>query len=319
MLVIDDDESVAMLVSMTLAVDGYEVAVASDGATGLTMARQLRPRLVIVDMMMPGLSGLEVCAALRADPTTATVTVLFLTARSQPADRLAAAVSGADDFITKPFDLDELRVRTAAALRRADALRDVSPLTRLPGNNQILARLESHLGASPQRFALVHADLDNFKAFNDRYGFVRGDDAIRATADVLLSALAAEGCSPGFLGHVGGDDFAVIVAPENAESIAARIVAGFDALSPSLYSPADRAQGYVTTTARDGTEVRHPLLSISLGIATSAARQFTSVHEVAAVAAEVKSAAKAEPGSAWRIDRRIPRQAALSSSAERAD
>ena len=303
-LVIDDDEAAARLASMTMELEGYEVFVASDGEAGLALARELRPRLVLLDMMMPGISGLEVCTALREDPTTATTTILFLTARTLPADRLAAAVSGADDYITKPFDLEELRVRATAALRRADALRDVSPLTRLPGNNQILARLGVQLSESPQRFALIHADLDNFKAYNDRYGFVRGDEAICATADVLARAIGAHATSPRFLGHVGGDDFAMIAAPESAEALADAVVAAFDSRSPAMHTRADRQRGFITTTGRDGTDRRHPLLSLSLGIATTAVRQFSSVHEIAAVASEVKTKAKGEPGSTWRIDRR---------------
>ena len=158
--------------------------------------------------------------------------------------------------------------------------------------------------ADERSFALVHADLDNFKAYNDRYGFLRGDEAIRATATLLVDAVEEVEGSPTFVGHVGGDDFALLLPQAAAERVATEIVAAFDIFAPSLHDPVDVDRVSIEVCDRSGQLRRFPLLAISLGIATTAHRGFASPTEVAAIASETKQRAKAEPRSAWWVDRR---------------
>jgi diguanylate cyclase (GGDEF)-like protein len=303
-LVVEDDPDVARLVAMILAEDGHEVDVAGDATDALMRATKVRPELVVLDVGLPGMSGLDVAKALRADVATATVVVVFLTAR--PDERLVAFTSGADDFLTKPFDPEELRVRARAALRRAEGRQSVSPLTGLPGNIEVLRQLEQAVAEPDEHFALIWADLDNFKAFNDRYGFLRGDHAIGETARLLLSQVESVSGQPRFLGHIGGDDFALVVSDDVAENLAASIVAAFDALAPSLYDLEDRRRGFIEVSPRRGEPQRIPLLTISLGIATTARRRFSLPQEVVAVANEAKQWAKNQDGSAWWADHRRP-------------
>jgi diguanylate cyclase (GGDEF)-like protein len=303
-LVIDDEPDIAELVGVTLRTAGYSVEVAHGGTEGLAKASARPPAAVLLDVMMPGLTGLQVCEALRQDVATATTSIIMLTARRATADQVEALRRGADDYITKPFDPDELVARVETALRRGRKLREVSPLTGLPGNFEITRQLELLIIEPEQNFALIHADLDSFKPYNDRYGFLKGDDGIRTTAEVLLSELSKVETKPRFLGHLGGDDFALLVADDATEEVASRIVAAFDAVAPSLYDPADAQRGYIEVRARDGGMGRYPLLSISLGIATTRRRRYSSAHEAAAVATEMKEVAKLHPGSTWRLDRR---------------
>jgi diguanylate cyclase (GGDEF)-like protein len=245
-----------------------------------------------------------VLRALRSDALTASTSIILLTAKASVDDRLIGLASGADDYITKPFDLDEVLSRVRAALRRAQQLRGVSPLTGLPGNFEILRQIQGLLDDADCVFALIHADLDNFKAYNDHYGFVRGDQAIKATGELLLDELGQVTGRPRFLGHVGGDDFAVIVPGADAEGSAESIVHRFDTLVPTLYEPEDWARGAVSITGRDGVTREQPFLTISLGIATTVHRGYSSPVEMAAVASEMKHFAKNHVGSTWRIDRR---------------
>jgi diguanylate cyclase (GGDEF)-like protein len=303
-LVIDDEVDIAHVLQITLEDVGYEVRVANGSRAGLQAAMEFRPDLVLLDISMPEMDGLQVTRALRADAVTSSTSIILVTAHASMDDRVVGLAAGADDYVVKPFDIDELLSRVNAALRRGRQLRGVSPLTGLPGNFDILRQLESLLEAGSPSFALAHADLDNFKAYNDQYGFVRGDQAIQATAELLLAELGKVLTRPRFLGHVGGDDFALLLPATVAEEVAEAIVEGFHDLLPRLYEPVDLQRGAVRVTTRDGKTRDVPLLSISLGLATTAHRPFASAVEMAAVATEMKQFAKHQVGSSWRIDRR---------------
>jgi GGDEF domain-containing protein len=205
--------------------------------------------------------------------------------------------------VDKPFDVDELLARVQGRLRRARQLRQTSPLTGLPGNFEIEHRLEV-LIADEEPFALVHADLDGFKAYNDHYGFLRGDRAIVLTARVIGWAVADHGTPRCFVGHIGGDDFAVVCSPEVARPLSDAIVASFDEQVPNLYDPDDRERGFIQVADRAGVVTRYPFLTISLGIASTEVRPIESPAEAAAIAVEMKRFAKSAGGSIWAMDRR---------------
>ena len=302
-LIVEDEDDIARLIAINLDAEGYETHVTTRGDEAFDRAVELRPDLVILDLMLPGVDGVEVCRQLRNDPRTAAVSIIMLTARTLTDDRVSGLEAGADDYIDKPFDLDELLARVRSSMRRSRQLRHTSPLTGLPGNFEIEARLDSKI-AGGEEFALLHIDLDGFKAYNDCYGFVRGDRAISLTCRVIEEAVS-QICGVGaFVGHIGGDDFVVVCDVDHAGAVSERIVSGFDKLVGELYDPEDREAGYIELADRTGTLRQHPLLSISIGVATTGVRQFSGSAEAAAVAAELKAFAKAVAGSAWRIDRR---------------
>ena len=306
-LVVDDEADIARLLEMNLSAEGFEVQSATEASAAARHAAEFRPDLVLLDVNMPGLDGLAVARALRSDALTASAGIILVTAKASLDDRLVGLAAGADDYITKPFDLDELISRVRAALRRSKQLRGVSPLTGLPGNFEILRQIEVMLldaAKGGPAFVLVHADLDNFKGYNDHYGFVRGDEAIKATAELLLEVVGEVVGRPRFAGHVGGDDFALILPAAVAETVAESVVRRFDQMVPTLYDPEDWARGSVPHTGRDGTPREQPFLAISLGMASTDTRPFSSPVEMAAVATEMKQFAKQHIGSAWRIDRR---------------
>ncbi|MBI4171489.1 MAG: diguanylate cyclase, partial [Actinobacteria bacterium] len=147
--------------------------------------------------------------------------------------------------------------------------------------------------------------LDYFKAYNDHYGFMRGDQVIQFTARVLQEVALAIGGPETFVGHVGGDDFVVVTIPDLALEIAEQVVGRFDGQAPDLYDPTDRTRGYIEVPNRQGEVQRFPVLSISIGIASTARRRFSHYAEAVAIATEMKAFTKGTPGSSWAVDRRM--------------
>ena len=302
-LVVDDDQDILQFVRMNLELEGFETDVADSGRKALDLAKDRPPDLILLDVMMPEMDGLTVLRKLRNSPSTANVPVMILTAKALAEDRVKGLDLGADDYITKPFDVEELLARVRTVLRRAQQMRDLSPLTGLPGNFRIAGELEEKV-RSGSLFGVVHADLDNFKAFNDHYGFMRGDSVIKFTAQALTAAAAESEISEVFVGHVGGDDFIAVLHPDASEDFCKSVIRHFDDGILEFYDTGDALQGYIEVTDRRGERHAFPICSISLGIATNERRKLSSEWEASAVASEMKEYAKRQPGSSYQIDRR---------------
>jgi DNA-binding response OmpR family regulator len=301
-LVVDDDVDIVRFIEMNLRLEGYRVLVATEGASALEMMAIDQPDLVLLDVMMPGVDGIEVMRQLRSDSRTSTLPVIMLTAKTMTADRVLGLAAGANDYIIKPFDTLELVARVRSTLRRTSEARAVSPLTNLPGNVRIEEEIASRL-ASGQPFAVAYLDLDNFKAFNDAHGFLRGDDVIQLLATSMRRAVTNAEPTP-FIGHVGGDDFVLVCLPAQVEQLAATTVGYFDDRVVGLHDPADLERGGIDVIDRQGQVRTFPLVSLSVGIASSERRHFADHREVVMVATEMKGVAKGEVGSAIAIDRR---------------
>lgn len=300
-LVADDDSDVVTFVELTLGAEGFHVVRAADGPEALRVAEAEHPDIIVLDVMMPGLSGNDVCRRLRADPRNGSVGIIMLTARQLPADRVTGLVAGADDYITKPFDPGELVARIRTALRRASEMSSLSPLTRLPGNVQIETEIVRRMSAG-EPVSLLHVDIDRFKAFNDHYGFLRGDDAIRYAAETICTA-----CGPHqgtFVGHIGGDDFVVVTDPSLVEEISGAIIERFDAGVTALYDAEDAVRRSIEVEDRAGRRRRFPLITISIGVADAPAGTVADHRALIQVATEMKSLAKKHRGSAVARNRR---------------
>jgi PleD family two-component response regulator len=301
-LVADDDRDIGRFVELNLTLEGFDVELVHDGAEALRRATEDPPDLIVLDVMMPVLDGVEVVRRLRAQAATAAVPVVMLTAKSLSADKVVGLTAGADDYIVKPFDTLELVARVRTTLRRTADNRAVSPLTGLPGNHRIDIEIGSRAAAG-RPYAVCHVDLDEFKSFNDAYGFLRGDDLLMVLAHCLQQVATDAGEPPPFVGHVGGDDFVVVCTPEQAEPMCADLVAAFDAAVPGFYDPGDVDRGYLEVTDRRGELRRHPLVSVSIGVAIYSGGD-RDHRAVVAAASEMKGVAKTQPGSVVAVDRR---------------
>jgi len=299
-LIADDDPAIVRLVEVNLKLEGYEVITAEDGEEALRLVNERLPDLVLLDVMMPKLDGYEVCERIRAEGRTRQVNVIMLTAKSLSADKIVGLTAGADDYVLKPFDPMELVARVRSTLRRAREMQAISPLTGLPGNLQIEDEIRKRHRIG-ERFAVCYADLDNFKAYNDRYGFLQGDRAINYTATVLREvAESTPGC---FIGHVGGDDFVLVVEVEDAEAASQKVIELFDRGAAELYEAADAARGFIEVEDRQSQVKRHPILTLSIGVGINSS-DVTDYREIVDAATEMKAFAKGRQGSVYAVDRR---------------
>lgn len=301
LLVADDEPDLLALMQETLEQEGYEVRTAANGAEALEAVRQDPPDIVVADLWMPVKDGFALCREIKADPGLQHLPVILLSGAGKVDNRVQGLDSGADDFISKPFNVSELLARIRMVLRRTRQGLDANPLTRLPGNVMIEHRINEAV-SSGGLFAVLYLDLNDFKAYNDRYGYDAGDKVLRATGTLLVEAVRGAGSD--FLGHIGGDDFIILTHPDRMEALCRRIVSDFDRLAPSFYSEADRARGRITAHDRKGAPVEYPFLSIAIGVCHNRLRRLTSYGQVSRVCAELKEFAKRKGGSTYVIDRR---------------
>jgi diguanylate cyclase (GGDEF)-like protein len=304
-LIADDEPAVRQLLELVLRTQGYDVLAANNGDQLIRLAQENIPDLLIIDLMMPQMDGYEAIRQLRNDTRTAHLPMLILTAKSSPDDVVSGFETGADDYVTKPFNIPELLARIKGHLRRAAQRPVANPLTGLPGNILITEEIKHRLkGASP--FALLYIDIDNFKAFNDTYGPARGDRVIRLVAEILTELTDSASAGNDFVGHIGGDDFAMLTAPERIDLLCTQIIARFDERVRALYDREDLERGYLQGVDRQGVPRHFPITSLSIGVVTNTQRSFSDYEEITRVAAEMKRFAKQQPGSTYAVDARIP-------------
>ena len=302
-LVVDDEPDIRDVLRLTLEAEGYEVFEAADGEEAITQVQKLSPQLILLDYKLPRLEGPQVCHRLKKDILLQHLPIIMLTSKGEITDKLEGINAGADDYLTKPFDPTELLARVRMVLRRTARALDANPLTKLPGNVSILEELQTRIeGGKP--IAVCYIDLDQFKAFNDTYGFERGDEVIRTTARILLVAMRERGTPEDFLGHIGGDDFVMITQPHTVEAICKKIVSEVSDTAPGFYNEEDRKRGYIEAKDRDGRPRLFPLLTISIAVVTNESRPIKHVAEVAQLGAELKEWAKQKGGNRWVKDRR---------------
>ncbi len=305
-LVVDDDPVLLRMVKTFLenASGDYEVLTADSGEEALRLAKEEVPDLILLDLMMPGMDGIEVCERLRTSRMTYLIPVIMLTASASQVHRLDALRTGVDDYISKPFDPEELEARIEGLIRRIRLSRASNPLTGLPGNLTIEQEITKRLQRG-EAMACCYIDLDNFKAYNDKYGFEKGDECIVLVAEILIKAAEEIGGPDDFIGHIGGDDFVYITSPDKVDKVCNFLIEQFDQRVGELYSEEDREKGFIEVENRQQQIQRFPIMTISIGVATNEKRTLTSALQVAEIAAELKHAAKLNAGkSSYIIDRR---------------
>lgn len=302
-LVIDDSKFFTTKITKVLETAGFEVISVDNGAEGLRIVHQIKPDLLLLDLVMPCMSGFDICRTLRASESNNMMPIIILTSSDDQNDVIEGLELGADDYIKKPFDDRELTIRVKNTLRRQERTQNANPLTGLPGNLEIVREIESRIEMS-HRFSVIYADIDNFKAYNDVYGFANGDSAIKLTSDIIRSQVSLVTDEATFVGHVGGDDFIIVTTPEYQEQISNGIINEFDRRIKEIYRFEDLERGFINTCNRQGVEMNYPLMTISLAIVTNVRRVLTSHKQVAEIAAEVKKYIKTFSGSNYFVDRR---------------
>lgn len=289
-LTVDDDLDILDVLSLTLS-EYFEIIQAHNGKEALAAVQQKNPDLIICDYMMPIMNGPDFIRSLKKDILLRHIPVIMLTGKGEVKDMVGGIEAGADDYLVKPFEPEELLARIRMILRRTVRSLDANPLTHLPGNTSIMEALQERV-EKQQSFAVGYADLDKFKVYNDKYGFEKGDEIIRATARILIKNIQEKGGENAFLGHIGGDDFVFICEDSEADHLCQAIIDDFDQASPSFYNEEDRKQGHIVGKDRQGNEIKIGLLSISIGIVSSNTHKITHVAQISEIGAELKKFAK---------------------------
>ena len=301
----DDDPNVGLLVSAVLKKHNYSVTTLSDSSGVMEYLRDNKPDIILLDLRMPGLDGYALCKKVREMPDTRDIPIIVLSGVSETDAKVDSIELGADDFITKPFDVRELRARVNRLLNRKNSDTALNPLTRLPGNPAIEEEVQRRL-AKEEPFAFCYVDADNFKAYNDVYGYAKGDDVIKSIAALLIDKARALSGGNYFVGHVGGDDFVLITSPEDCEPVAKAITEDFDRTILSFYSEADRNRGFITTMDRKNKTRDFPIMSLTVAIvAPKTQKHYAKIVESAAELKHYGKEIAARKGSIYLRDRRI--------------
>jgi DNA-binding response OmpR family regulator len=217
LLIVEDDPDIANMLKIYFTSLDYEVEIAPRGKDALEKTRQGMPHLIILDIMLPDIDGYEVCRTLRMNTRTSHIPVIFLTQKDERSDKLQGLELGADDYITKPFDIEELKLRVQGAIRRAERESLTDPRSGLPAGRLIEDQLRQII--REKGWALLDIRINHFEAFRDVYGFVAGDDVLRFTAMLLSEVVDELGTPDDFIGHAGGDNFIIITSETAAPSI----------------------------------------------------------------------------------------------------
>ena len=302
-LVVDDEPDIRDVLKIILEAEKYEVIEAKNGEEAIKIITQKTPDLVLLDYKMPKMDGREVCRLVKKDILLRHLPIIMVTGKGEITDKVDGIDAGADDYIVKPFEPEELLAHIKMILRRTEIDLEANPLTRLPGNISILKDLNLRL-SSQKLFAVCYVDLDKFKAYNDTYGFERGDNVIKETARILLRAVKELGNPDDFVGHIGGDDYVIVTTIPSADILCPRIIDDFDKTLKEFYSEADIKNGFITAHDRQGVERQFPLLSISIGVVTNEFRKIEHVAQIGEIGAELKAYAKNLKKSNYVVDKR---------------
>jgi diguanylate cyclase (GGDEF)-like protein len=252
----------------------------------MEMCRRQLPNLVILDIMLPDIDGYEVCRRLRGNLRTSHIPIIFLTQKDERSDQIAGLESGADDYITKPFDLQLLMLRVEGALRRSGWLSLTSPITGLPSSKLIEEQLRTIMRRKD--WSVLYLGINNIDDFNDLYGFVAGDDVLRFAAMLLTEVVDELGTGSDFIGHIGGDDFMVISSPEASPKIKDRLAQRFNEEVETFYNFQDRERGYIEVTGAGGKAQQIPLMTLAVGLVHHDTAPFADIREITEIAAEAR-------------------------------
>jgi PleD family two-component response regulator len=294
LLVVEDDIDIGNMLKIYFGGMDFDVDVAVRGSDALEKTKQVLPHLIVLDIMLPDIDGYEVCRNLRKNMRTSHIPVIFLTQKDERSDKLQGLELGADDYITKPFDIEELKLRVQGAIKRSERESLTDPRSGRPAGRLI----EDHLRRiiREKGWALLDARVSNFEPFKDVYGFVTGDDVLRFTSMLIGEVVDELGAASDFIGHAGSDNFIIITSDEKSAAIKARLKERFDNEVQTHYNFMDRQQGFMQASAADGTTVKVPFMTMSVGIVSPSVQSFADIREITELAAEARRQDSASGG-----------------------
>ncbi len=261
------------------------------------------PELIIINEDTLEDDAKTICDRIRSNEDNAITPIIVISANREKDHKIEVLKSSVEHYIHTPVDEDYFYHTVINLINLLNMNRRMSPLTGLPGNVQIQAEMKKQL-LTNQQFAMIYIDLDNFKAYNDIYGFVQGDEIIKFTARVISKNVHKNDCENSFIGHIGGDDFIVILKDGDYEKVCQDIIIDFDNEVPKYFNEIDKERGYMEVANRKGIIEQFPLTSISIGVVVVEKGRFKNTLEIGEVGAQVKHLAKTTQGSTYVINRR---------------
>ncbi len=278
-LIVPADETTLELLRAYFASAQYDILTAHSKEEALQLARQSMPQAIVVDLDIPDVDVAALCKEVRTSPRTQHIHITLLTPHARHDDRLTALSSGADEFLSKPVDAEELGLRVRNALRRAEFQNLVDPVTGLPGSRLVEEQLRALLRRK-EPWALVRANLRGFKAFSTAYGFLAGEEVLRFAAQTLMHTVDEFGTRDDFLGHAGGDNFVVITALDRGSTTRQSLVERVNTGVLAHYSFRERERGYLILKSADGSEMQAPLMTLNAQLLTSEQGPFYDIMEL---------------------------------------
>ncbi len=264
-VVVDDDPNLGLLVSALFKNYSYEVIPLFTGSELTDYLSANKPDLILLDLKLPDANGFELCKKLRETPHISDIPIIIISGVSEVDSRVNLIETGADDYISKPFDVRELRARVNRILKRKKIDVSLNPLTALPGGpaieEYVRKKMEQNLP-----FGFAYIDADNFKAYNDVYGYAKGDMVIKEIAGLLINAAKKFSPQDYLVGHIGGDDFVLVCQPDKIENAVMEALKNFDSVIGSFYNEEDRKSGCIKTLDRQNNQMTFPIMTLSAAL-----------------------------------------------------
>jgi len=302
-VLVDDDVDLAELVKTKLSAEGYEVHTINTGEGAFELAKQVKPDLAILDIMLPAVTGYQICRRLRKDPELYKMGILILTALGEEPEILHGLEQGADDYLVKPFRLERLMDKLASLSALLEAVQTLNPMTKLPGTDAMKREINHRL-ARGTAIAACYIDAVGFKPYCAARGRDGQTQALQFLATTLTHLTRDMGIYECFVAHMGGEHFVVLLNLEDHERFCQTLCETFDQSVQQLYTPQEAAQGYMTAVDKRGAEVRCPLMALSIGVSHTRFRQFKSAKKMFEVLAQTRQMAQPDGKSVVFVDRR---------------
>ncbi len=282
-LVVEDDFDISNMLRIYFSGQGYDVQVAPRGGDALTLTRKQLPQLIVLDIMLPDMDGYAVCRELRQTTRTSHIPIIFLTQKDERSDKIAGLELGADDYITKPFDIEELKLRVKNAIDRVDREKSMDPRSNLPSSKLIEEQLRE-LMRTKETWTYLDLKINNFESFQEVYGFVASTEVLRFVALLIGEVVDELGTPDDFVGHAGNDNFVIITYATKAQTLPDKLVSRFNEEVKQHYSFIDRERGHIVLESGE----EKPLMTLGAGSVSNATQQFADIREITEIAAETR-------------------------------
>ncbi|GAB4329706.1 MAG: response regulator [Phototrophicales bacterium] len=270
-MIVEDDLDLSEMLTAYFRVQNYEVITAAWGEEALQLSRENDIDLVVLDIRLPDIDGYEVCRQLRTQRRTQDTPIIFLTEKRDRVDKLQGLELGVVDYITKPFDIQELRLRVRNAISRVKRQALVNPVTDLPEGSMVEERLTALItGEDP--WTILQLSINSLVRFREMYGFVAADDVLRAVTLMIRNAVREHGSPDDYIGHIGPEDFIIVTHADNIEAIRSRIQKRIEQSREYFYPLKDRDK------AREAMEANY--LKLDSGVISSADGPFSDFEEL---------------------------------------